>query len=868
MAARLFSMLIYAYPASFRNEYGAEMQRDFDSRRRDCSSWFSVVLLWLAVVPDVIFTALREHFAILRQDVRYALRMFHRSPAFALTAVFTIALGVGANTAIFTAVDRVLVRPLPFRDPDRLVRLWEDASHYGYSANNPSPPNYLDWKAQSKVFEDMAAYRGTSLSLTGAGLPERLDGAAFTANLFSLLGVRPMLGRTFLPEEDRPDSRLTVVLSHSLWHRRFAGDVNVIGRTIDLDGAPFTVIGVMPPTFHFPMAAAEYWVAQRLNSQDLAQRNNHYLEVIARLRPGVTMEQAQSEMRVIASRLEQAYPATNRYIGVTIRTLREEVSARSRLSLLVLLAAAGCILLIGCSNLANLLLARASSRRKELSVRTMLGAGRERLIRQILTESILLSAAGGLAGLLLAIWTAPLLQHLIPDSLPLDRSLTVDWRVLGFGFALSLAAGVLFAILPALHITRESSLAAGTREGSREGVGGHKGAFRNVLVVGEIAVSAVLLVCAGLLVQTLLRIESVDPGFRPEGVLTLRTSLPMPKYDRLPPRHRFYQHVLSRVRALPGVQGAGYVSFLPLTMRGGIFPIWVEGQPRDTTRFSMDAMYRIATPGYFSAMGIPLLSGRDFGEQDSLTQIRTAIVSANFARKFWPNQNPLGRRFEVAEEMRTVVGVAGDVKGRGLERDSEPQVYTPYSQIDQGYEWFQPKDLALRTTLDPASLIPAVRRIIWSADPDQPISDVQTLPELLETETTAPRRLQLRLLGVFTGLALLLAAIGIYGLLSFLVSQRTSEIGVRLALGARAGGILGMFMRQGLTLAGIGLILGLAGAYLAGRGMERLLFGVKPSDPLAYAAAAILCLVTTLFACYLPARRASRIDPMVTVRSE
>jgi predicted permease len=387
-------------------------------------------------------------------------------------------------------------------------------------------------------------------------------------------------------------------------------------------------------------------------------------------------------------------------------------------------------------------------------------------------------------------------------------------------------------------------------------------------VVGEIAVSAVLLVCAGLLVQTLLRIESVDPGFRPEGVLTLRTSLPMPKYDRLPPRHRFYQHVLSRVRALPGVQGAGYVSFLPLTMRGGIFPIWVEGQPRDTTRFSMDAMYRIATPGYFSAMGIPLLSGRDFGEQDSLTQIRTAIVSANFARKFWPNQNPLGRRFEVAEEMRTVVGVAGDVKGRGLERDSEPQVYTPYSQIDQGYEWFQPKDLALRTTLDPASLIPAVRRIIWSADPDQPISDVQTLPELLETETTAPRRLQLRLLGVFTGLALLLAAIGIYGLLSFLVSQRTSEIGVRLALGARAGGILGMFMRQGLTLAGIGLILGLAGAYLAGRGMERLLFGVKPSDPLAYAAAAILCLVTTLFACYLPARRASRIDPMVTVRSE
>ncbi len=870
MQDRLFSLLMHVYPASFRNEYGPEMQRDFENRRRDCSSWFSVVLLWLAVIPDVLFTALREHLALLRQDIRYALRMFRRSPAFVLTAVFTIALGVGANTAIFTAVDRALVRPLPFRDPDRLVKLREDASHYGYPANNVSPPNYLDWKAQSKVFEDMAAYRGTSFNLTGAGLPERLDGAAFTANVFSLLGVKPMLGRTFLPEEDGPDSRRTVILSHGLWLRRFASAPNVIGRTLEFDGAPFTIIGVMPPTFHFPRADVEYWVAERLDTHDLTQRKNNYLDVIGRLRSGATVEQAQSEMSVIASRLEHAYPETNRYIGVRLRTLREEVSLRARLSLLVLLAAAGCILLIGCSNLANLLLARASSRRKELAVRTMLGAGRERLIRQILTESVLLSVGGGVAGLLLAVWTAPLLQTLVPDNLPMDHSLTVDWRVLGFGFALSVAAGLLFAMLPALHITSESSLASGSREGSREGVGGRKGMFRNALVVAEIGLSAVLLVCAGLLVQTLLRIENVDPGFRSEGVLTLRTSLPMPKYDRLAPRHRFYDQVLSQIRAQPGVQAAGCVSFLPLTMGGGIFPVWLEGQPRDTSRVSLNAMYRIATPGYFSAMGIPLISGRDFGEEDSLDKPRVAVVSASFARKSWPNQNPLGRRFEVqdiAEGLRTVVGVVGDVKVRGLERDSEPQVYTPYSQSDEGFTWFQPKDLAIRATLDPASLIPAVRKIIWSADPDQPISDVQTLPELLESETTA-RRLQLRLLGVFTGLALLLAAIGIYGLLSFLVSQRTPEIGVRLALGARAGGILGMFMRQGLALAGVGLALGLAVAYAAGRTMERLLFGVKPTDPLAYTVAAILCLVTTLFACYLPARRASHIDPMAAVRSE
>ncbi len=469
--------------------------------------------------------------------------------------------------------------------------------------------------------------------------------------------------------------------------------------------------------------------------------------------------------------------------------------------------------------------------------------------------------------MLLAVWIAPLLRRLVPDDLPADHSLTVDWRVLGFGFALSLAAGILFAILPALHITRECSLAEGTKEGGREGVGGRKGIFRNILVVAEIGISAVLLVCAGLLVQTLLRLQSVDPGFRSEGVLTMRTSLPMPKYERLPPRRRFYEQVLPQVRALPGVQAAGYVSFLPLTMRGGLFPIWVEGQPRERLHTSMDAMFRVASPGYFSAMSIPLLSGRDFGDQDSLDLQRTAIVSAKFARKYWPDRNAIGGKFEIAGELRTIVGIVGDVKGRGLQRDSEPQVYIPYSQLDQGYTWFQPKDLAVRTTLDPQSLIPAVRGIIWAADRDQPISDVQTLSALLETETTE-RRLQLRLLGVFTGLALLLAAVGIYGVLSFLVSQRTAEIGVRLALGARTGSILGMFMSQGVMLAGIGLTLGLAGAYAAGRAMERLLFGVKPTDPLAYVVAAVLCLITTLVACYLPARRASRIDPMIAVRTE
>ena len=863
--SRLYTALLHLYPASFRNEFGAEMHRVFESRRLGCAGPLGVLALWLEVLPDTVLTALREHAGLLSQDVRYALRMFRRSPAFAATAMLTIALGVGANTAIFTAVDRVLVRPLPFPDPDRLVVLWEDASHFGYPMNDPSPTNYAEWKRQSTAFVGMAAFRGASMNLTGSGIPERIDGAAMTVGVLPLLGVQPALGRTFLKEEDQPGGPVAVILSHNLWLRRFGADPGVLGRKIVLDGAPHIVIGVMPPGFRFPRPDAELWTAMRFTNQELSQSDNHYLRVLARLRPGVSLAQARAEMRIIAHRLELAYP-DDRNIGVLVRPLRDDgVSPRSRLSLLILLGAAACILLIGCSNLANLLLARAAQRRKEIVVRSMLGAGRERLVRQILTESVLLSLAGGAAGVVLAVWTLPVLEQLVPDTLPIAQSLAIDWRVLAFALTLSVLTGVVFAILPALHVTRADA-AWTARESSREGVGGRKSALRSALVVSEVAVSAMLLVAAGLLIRTLVRVQSVDPGFTADGVLTMRTSLTMPKYDRLAPRRRFYRDVLSQVRALPGVRAAGFVSFLPLTMRGGIFFIEIEGRVHSQD-WSEDAMFRIVTPGYFAAMRIPLRAGRDVGEQDTLDARKVAVVSAGFARAFWPNQDCLGRRFKVADAMRTIVGVVGDVKGRGLEDVSEPQVYLPYSQVDEGYTWFAPKDLAIRAGDDPQTLLPAVRAIIRAADPDQPVSDVQTLSHLLDQETV-DRRLQLRLLGAFTGLALVLAAIGIYGVLSFLVSQRTQEIGVRLALGARSGDILGMFLRRGLALTGCGLALGLAGAVLAGWTMRTLLFGLNPADPLAYGVAAGLCFAVSLLACYLPALRASRTDPMTAVRCE
>ncbi len=857
-AERMYRLLLHVYPKSFRYEYGDEMLRAFEHRSRDENT----LLLWLALLPDLLFTAVREHIDILRQDARYALRTFIRKPGFALTAILVVALAVGANTAIFSAVDYVLLRPLPFARAERLVNVADDASYFGYSFLEPAAGTFTDWKKQNTVFSGMAAYLGAPLNLTGSGTPERLQSCKVSAELLPLLGVSPMIGRSFLAEEDRDGAPGTVILGYGIWVRRFGGDPSILGRNLVLSGESYKVIGVMPQDFHFPRAEVDLWTPIRFDAWDIGNRDNHSLSVIARLRDGITIEKARAEMNVVGARLAAEYPKEKAHTGVALRELRDTIAPGTRLSLIVLLCAAGAVLLIGCANLANLLLARASGRAKELAVRGMLGAGAERLIRQVLTESVLLSAAGGLLGIIVASGTMPLLSRLVPAYLPISGTLPVDARVLGFGLLLSLATGIAFGLLPALQAGNEALLSR-SKEGGREGVGGKRSGFRNALVIAEVSLSVVLLVSAGLLVRALLRMQQVDPGFHDRGVLTLRTDLPLPKYDNVGVRKTYYDAVLTQVRGLPGVQSASFTSFMPLTMRGGIFPVEVRGQTVDPRN---NAMVREVTPGYFQTLGIPLLLGRDIAESDSAESLKIAIVSANFARKYWPGKNAAGEHFTFMDEERVVVGVAGEVKARGLERSSEPQVYLPYTQVKL-YLFFAPRDLAIQSTGELMSLLPAVRRIIAAADPEQPVSDVRTLTELVERESSG-RRDQLLLLGTFTALAFLLAALGIYGVLSFVVGQRSQEIGVRIALGATRSDILNMILRHGLMLASLGLTIGIAASFAAGQAMSRLLFGVEPHDPLVFLASGALCLIAAVIAALIPAIRAMRVDPIRAIRFE
>jgi len=858
---RLYRALLHLYPAAFRTEYGEEMCGVFSARKRNTSG-LSRVALWAEAFFDTFFNAITVHWDLFRQDLRYAARTLSRAPGFALTVILVAGLGIGASTAVFTVTDHVLIRPLPFASPQSLVKLWESPPGYRMEA---SPANYRDWKSMSTAFEAMSAFRGLSVNLVGQGQPERLEGASVTADLFPMLGVQPALGRSFAPEDDREGAAGTLLLSHRLWQTAFGGDPGVLGRPVRLDDSPYVIIGVMPRDFHFPSRDAELWTPMRFAAREFEDRNDNYLHVIARLAPGITLEQAREEMRVIAARLEHAYPKENARTGITVNPLRDEVSRQARLLLAVLFAAAICVLLIACTNLANLLLARALVRRKELAVRTSLGAGRERMLRQLLTESLVLAVLGGVFGVLAARAALPLLTMLVPQSLPAPEPF-IDLRVLIFAIFLTALTGLGFGVVPALRAT-SGAAASGLREGSRGGVGGRKEPLRSALVIVEVTLSVVLLVSAGLLIRALWRLQATDPGFRSEGVLTLRTSLPMPKYERTATREQFYSRVLSEVRELPGVSHAAYISFLPMVLRGGIWPVSVGGHIQDRAE-SHTASLRFVTPGFFTALGIPFRLGRDVSEADRRESLFVAVVSESFVRRYWPGENPLGRSFQFAFQGRTVVGVVRDIRVRGLERNSEPQVYLPYKQVpDGGLSWYAPKDLVIRSFTQTGTLLPALRRIIRSADPEQPVSDVRMLAEIVEADT-APRRVQVRVLGAFAAVAFLLAGIGIHGLLSFTVSHRAQEIGVRMALGAQSSDIFGMVLRQSLLLAGAGVVLGVALGYAAGRAMQALLAGVTPGDTAAFAAAVGLSLVMTMLGSFLPALRAVRVDPATVTRAE
>jgi predicted permease len=853
-----YACLLLLCPSSFRHEYGREMTAIFARRLRDASP-LAALFLWLEAISDVILAAAAAHAELLRHDVKYAVRSAARAKAFSATVIAVAALGVAAATAVFSIADHVLLRPLPFREPDRLVSLWEDQTSRGYSRNQASPPNFRDWKRMSTAFESMAAHRELSLNMSGAGEPERLTGAAATAQMFPALGVEPLLGRAFTAEEDRVGAPGVVVLSFSLWQRRFGGDRAVLGRRLQLDDEAFTIIGVMPAGFHFPRRETALWTAMRFGEEDYAERDNNFLGVIARLRPGVTLEQASAEMQVVAGALEKQYPSTNEKTGVRILRLRDELSWRSRSTLGVLSAAAFFLLLIACSNLANLLLAKSASRAKEMALRAALGAGRERLVRQLLTESALLAGMGGAIGTALSAVAVPLLSRLVPSSLPIAGTPAMDWRVLAFAFAVSLLTGMAFGVAPALRST------AGAL-GIRTAGGWRRQRLRRALVVTQVAASLALAISTGLLARALLRLENVPPGFATGNRLVFRTSLPMPKYLDTAPRERYYTRVLGELRSLPGVRAAGVTSFRPMgDFRGGIWGILLPGESRPRR-----AAARFVTPGYFSAMGIPLLRGRDIGEADSPRTLRVAVVSESFIREHWPGESGLGRTFAIpfGRMTFTIVGVAADVRFRGIEPVSEAQMYFAHAQTpDKSFVWFAPKDFAVSANGDPLALMPAIRRIVAAADPLQPVSDVQTLEGLVFDET-APRRVQLWVIGAFAAAAFLLAAIGIHGLLSFAVSQRIGEIGVRVALGASVLQIAGLVAAEAFALAGLGCVLGIAAACWAGWAMQAFLAGVGPADAATLAASVGLAVLMTVCGALAPVWRAVRVDPVIALRAE
>jgi len=859
---RFYEALLHLYPASFCGEYGAEMRAIFAQRRRDASG-VAVIALWVDVIWEIIFNSIAAHWDVLRQDVRYTARALAHTPGFTITAIAVAALGIGANTAAFTVTDFVLIRPLPFPEPERLVNLWERLP--GYTRMELSPATYRDWKSMNGSFEAMGGYTDFPVNLVGQGEPERINTAIVTANLLPVLGAQPAIGRSFTAADERKGALGTVLLGYGLWKAQFGGDPSVLGRKVILDDSAYVVIGVMPRDFHFPSREVEIWTPFQFGAGDYEDRNNNYVNCVARLKSGVSVEQARAEMSVIATRLERQYPKENAKHGATVNRLRDELSSQSRLLLIALCGAAGCVLLIACANLANLLLARGLVRQKELAVRTALGAGRERLVRQLITESLVLAIPGGALGVLLAVTAVPLLARLVPNSLPVAQTQSVDWRMLTFAGVLTSVTGVAFGVFPALRASRNPDL-SGLREGSRAG-GGRKERIRSMLVIAELVASVVLLISSGLLMRALWKVQATDPGFRTDGVLTLRTALPMPKYEKAVVREAFYTRVLSEIRQLPGVSRAAYISFLPMVMGGGIFPVSTNGEllSRDE---SQTASMRFVTPGFFSALSIPLHLGRDVSESDTINTPFVAVVSQSFVRRYWPNENPLGRHFHFAAHDRMVVGVVGDVRVRGLERNSEPQVYLPHNQLlDDTFDFYAPKDLVVRSDAPPATLVPSIRRIIQSADRQQPISDVRTMGDIIETQT-ASRSIQLRVLGAFAALALLLAGIGIHGLLSFTVSQRSQEIGVRIALGASPRNILVMVLRQGAGLAVIGVTLGAVLAYVAGRAMEGLLAGVTPADAPTFLAVIGLTLAMTLIGSLLPALRATRVDPITAIRME
>ncbi|HEU0184595.1 MAG TPA: ABC transporter permease, partial [Blastocatellia bacterium] len=805
------------------------------------------------------------------QDLRYCARMLLKSPGFTIVAVITLALGIGANAAVFSLINAVLLKPLPFYEPERLVMVWEEASFAGFPRQEPAPANYFDWKAQQSVFEDMAAMDFSNFRLTGDGEPQQIFANSVTANFFPMLGIAPTLGRTFSPEEEKPGANKVVVLGYKLWQMRYGGARDIIGREILLDDEKYSVIGVMPAEFQFMQGYISLWVPMAYTQEMWSDRNSHHLNVMARMKRGVSLRQAQAEIQTITRGIARQYPreSFDGKMGSVTLSLHDQLAGESGRQLIILLAAVGFVLLIACANIAGLLLARAAARRKEMAIRAALGAGRGRIARQLLTESLTLAFTGGLAGLSLASWSFTFLKKLIPDGMALSTILVIDMRVLGFTALLTILTGMIFGLAPALQASKVD-LNEVLKEGGQTSSVAGGGRLRGAMVVFEIALALALLAGAGLLIQTLFKLRGQYSILQPEKILTMRTTLPRGKYKELWRRKNFYDQSLARVKTLPGGISAGYTTMVPLQWKGGTSAFRTEGGQL-IPGSSYDALQRQVTADYLRTMGIQLRQGRYFDETDKEWSAPVAIINETMARQYWPDQDALGKRFKLgdsdsAPRWITVVGVVADIRQMGVDAPVKAEMYLPYQQ--QGFNWWMaPYNLAIRVSGDPMSLVAAVSREIHAVDPNQPISVIATMAELLGEETQQ-RQVVMILLASFAGIALMLAALGIYGALAYFVAQRTREIGVRLALGAQTHEVMKMVMRQGMALTSLGVGIGLIGGLALARLMKSLLFGISATDPLTFAAVAALLTLVALLACYIPARRAMKVDPVVALRCE
>jgi putative ABC transport system permease protein len=811
----------------------------------------------------------------LLQDIRFGLRMLLKSPSVSIVATIALALGIGANTAIFSVVNAVLLRPLPFPSPDTLVSLFETDTRRGQERGSHSYPNFMDLRAQNTVFERVASYHSGDFIMTGRGEPARLQGSVVTADLFPLLGVSPVLGRSFLPDDDKPsETGRVVMLSQQLFQKRFNSDPSILNQAITLDGISFTVVGVMPASFEFPIQndPVELWttIAGDAAGKEpvTAQRGAHFLQVVGRLKPGVTEEQAQAELTTIAARLEQQYPDTNTNKSLRVTSALKALVGDIRPALLILLGAVACVLLIACANVANLLLARATSRYKEMAIRAALGASRVRVIRQLLTESVMLSLVGGAVGLLLAVWWSDLLIALGKEDIPRAVHVGMDWRVLGFTLGVSLLTGLVFGLAPAFHSSK-TELVDSLKEGGRgSSEGGRRSRIRNILVVTELAIAVVLLVGAGLLIQSLWRLQGVNSGLQPQNVLTFNVVLPDIKYES-DQQSRFFIDLKSRLESTPGVQSASSIFPLPLSGDRFVISFEIEGRPVPP-KDHPSADFFTTGVGYFKTMGIPLLKGRDFDDRDKHGSTPVVIITETFARQFFPNEDPIGKRMKpgissIEDEdsmMCEIVGVVGDVRNRSLSTESKPAYYVPQTQVP-----FSQMIGVVKTVNEPRSLISAVTKEVAALDQDIPLFGVKSMEEYLSASVAAPR-FSTTLLSIFAAVALVLTIVGLYGVMSYSVAQRTNEIGIRLALGAQARDVLVMIVKQASWLILLGLVLGLAGAYALTRLIASLLFGVTAKDPVTYGAVAVLLAIVALLACYVPAWRATKVDPMEALRCE